>query len=138
MAVQDMLKSVSDNIGQTATVNTVFGEPKVLDHRALIPIALVTGGFGAGGGEGKRPADEQGRQEEGSGGGGGGGFVVRPLAVLEVADGQTRLIPILDMTKVILAGIGILGTALFMLGRSMGKPNKIPKQHLRSRRSCFG
>ena len=121
MAVQDMLKSVSENIGTRATVNTVFGEPRVMDGRALIPIAVVTGGFGAGGGEGKRPSDQDGAQEEGSGGGGGGGFMVRPLAVLEVADGQTKLIPILDMTKVILAGIGILGTALFMLGRAMGK-----------------
>lgn len=121
MAIQDMLKSVSDNIGTRATVNTVFGEPRVMDGRALIPIAMVAGGFGAGGGEGKRPSLEEGTQEEGSGGGGGGGFAVRPLAVLEVADGQTKLIPILDMTKVILAGIGILGTALFMLSRSMGK-----------------
>ncbi len=130
MAVQDMLKSVTDNIDHVATVNTVFGEPRVMDGRALIPVALVVGGYGAGGGEGKRPAAEEGQQEEGFGGGGGGGFAVRPLAVLEVTDGQTRIIPILDMTKVILAGIGILGTALFMLGRSMGKQNKLPKNHV--------
>ncbi len=124
MAIQDVIKSVSDNVGHVATVNTVFGEARVMDHRALIPVALVTGGFGAGGGEGKRPAQEEGKRQEGSGGGGGGGFIVRPLAVLEVSENQTRLIPILDMTKIILAGFGILGAGLFVLGRSMGKSER--------------
>lgn len=124
MAIQDMIKSVSDNVGHVATVNTVFGEPRVMDHRALIPVALVTGGFGAGGGEGKMPSADGQPVQEGSGGGGGGGFIVRPLAVLEVSEDQTRLIPILDMTKIIMAGFGILGAALFVLGRSMGRSER--------------
>lgn len=124
MAIQDVIKSVSDNIGHVATVKTVFGEPRVMDHRALIPVAIVTGGFGAGGGEGKTPVTEGQPVQEGSGGGGGGGFVVRPLAVLEVSEAQTKLIPILDLTKIILAGFGILGAGLFVLGRSMGRSER--------------
>lgn len=129
MAIHEMIKSVSDNISTAATVNTVFGEARVMDHRALIPVALVTGGFGAGGGEGKRPIEEEGMQAEGSGGGGGGGFIVRPLAVLEVSEDQTRLIPILDMTKIILTGFGILGAALFMMGRAIGKSERKHRGH---------
>lgn len=120
MAVQDMLKNISDRIGTIATVNTVFGEPRVMNNRGIIPIALVMGGFGAGGGEGKRPAGEQG-EEEGSGGGGGGGFAIRPLAVLEVTDEQTRLIPILDMTKIILASLGLIGGGLFIMAKLKAK-----------------
>jgi uncharacterized spore protein YtfJ len=122
MAVQEMLKNLSDRIGGIATVNTVFGEPRVMNHRAVIPVALVTGCFGAGGGEGKMPAGEKG-QQEGSGGGGGGGFMVRPLAVLEVTEQQTRLIPILDMTKIILAGMGLIGGVLFMMAKLKAKAN---------------
>lgn len=117
MAVVDVLKNISDRVSGIASVNTVFGEPRVLNNRAIIPVGLVTGGFGAGGGEGKQPAGEQG-MEEGSGVGGGGGFSVRPLAVLEVTDEQTRLIPILDMTKIIMAGFGIVAGIIFMKAKS--------------------
>jgi uncharacterized spore protein YtfJ len=117
MAIDDMLKSISDRIGSVATVNTAFGEPRVMDHRALIPVALVVGGFGGGGGEGKMAAGEDGQPQEGSGGGGGGGFAVRPLAVLEVTDQQTRIIPILDLTKIILASMGLIGGMLFVLAK---------------------
>ena len=121
MAVQDIVKNISDRIGSVATVNTAFGEPRVMEHRALIPVALVVGGFGGGGGEGKMAAGEDGQPQEGSGGGGGGGFAVRPLAVLEVTDQQTRIIPILDLTKIILASMGLLGGMLFMIARRRGK-----------------
>ena len=117
MAIDEMLKSISERIGSVATVNTAFGEPRVMDHRALIPVALVMGGFGGGGGEGKTATGEEGKPREGSGGGGGGGFAVRPLAVLEVTDQQTRIIPILDVTKIILASMGLIGGTLFMLAR---------------------
>ena len=117
MAIEDMLKSISDRIGSVATVNTAFGEPRVMEHRALIPVALVMGGFGGGGGEGKMAAGEDGKPREGSGGGGGGGFAIRPLAVLEVTEQQTRIIPILDLTKIILASMGLIGGTLFMYAR---------------------
>jgi uncharacterized spore protein YtfJ len=89
----------------------------VQNGRAIIPVAAVIGGFGAGGGEGKMPATEHG-QHEGSGGGGGGWFMLRPLAVLEVTDQQTRLIPILDLTKIILASLGLVGGGIWMLAKS--------------------
>ena len=117
MAIEGMLKNISDRIGSVATVNTAFGEPRVMEHRALIPVALVVGGFGGVGGEGTMPAGEDGKQQQGSGGGGGGGFAVRPLAVLEVTEQQTRIIPILDVTKIILASMGLVGGVLFMFAR---------------------
>lgn len=116
MAIQDMLKSISERIGSTATVHTVFGEPLVIHNRAIIPVAMVVGGFGAGGGEETMPA-EDGCEQHGDGGGGGGGFAVRPLAFLEVTDERTRLIPVFDMTKVLLASIGLVGGALVLASR---------------------
>lgn len=121
MAIEEMLKNIADRVGAVATVNTAFGEPRVMDHRALIPVALVVGGFGGGGGEGTMPAGEEGKQQQGSGGGGGGGFAVRPLAVLEVSEQQTRIIPILDMTKIILATMGLIGGTLFLFARKRAR-----------------
>ncbi len=120
MAVQDVLKAISDRIGGITTVNTVFGEPKVMNHRAIIPVALVMGGFGACGGEEKRPSSEQ-AQEEGSSGGGGGGFAIRPLAVLEVSEEQTRLIPVLDLTKILLAAMGLIGGSIWIISKTIAK-----------------
>ncbi len=116
MTIQDMINTISDRIVGATTVDTAFGEPRVMNNRAIIPIALVAGGCGAGGGEGKRPNGE-GTQEEGSGGGGGGGFAVRPLAVLEVTDQQTRVIPILDVTRIVLAAFGLIGGCMWMHNR---------------------
>ena len=114
MAVHEMLRSISDRIGSAATVDTVFGEPRVLHDRAIIPVAMVVGGFGAGGGECTMPSEEG---HHGNGSGGGGGFAVRPLAFLEVTNERTKLIPVLDVTRVILASIGLLGGTLFMLAK---------------------
>lgn len=114
MAVQDILTAVSDRIGGAAKVDTVFGEAKVMDGRAIIPVAAVLGGFGAGGGEGKMPTCDDGQTQEGSGGGGGGWFLVRPLAMIEVTPSETKLIPVLDMTRIILAALGLLSGGLIM------------------------
>ena len=119
MAVQDMLNGISDKIGGIANVNTVFGEPRVLNNRAIIPVALVAGGFGVGGNEGSLPPSEGETGEQTfSAGGSGGGFAVRPLAFLEVTDQQTKLIPVLDMTKIILAGMGLLGGMIWAISKS--------------------
>jgi uncharacterized spore protein YtfJ len=123
MPIQDIINAVSDRIGAVATVNTAFGEPRVMDHKAIIPVAMVVGGFGAGGGEGKMPGDEE-SSTEGNGGGGGGGFGIRPLAVLEVSDHGTRIIPVLDYTKIILAGIGLIGGFMWMMARRRGREPK--------------
>lgn len=123
MAIQEILQSITDRMSAIATVNTVFGEPRVMHNRAIIPIAIVAGGFGAGGGEGKCGADQEGQQQEGNGGGGGGGFAVRPLAVLEVTDTGTHLIPIMDLTRITIAVLGLVGGAFWMMGKLKAKSN---------------
>jgi uncharacterized spore protein YtfJ len=127
MAIQDMLQGIADRMSAIATVSTVFGEARVMNGRAIIPVALVCGGFGGGGGEGKCPPTEVSEQkmcQEGSGGGGGGGFTVRPLAVLEVTDGGTKLIPILDVTKIVLASLGFMGGMMWMIGKRRARAER--------------
>jgi uncharacterized spore protein YtfJ len=90
-----------------------------MNNRALIPVAMISGGFGAGAGEGNMPGnDETAQSGSGGGGGGGGCFNVRPLAVLEVTDAGTKFIPIMDMTKITLALFGLISGALWMAAKS--------------------
>lgn len=112
MGVQEMVHSVAERVASVATVNTVFGDPKILNGRAIIPIAMVAGGFGAGG-ESLEDSEATSRTN----GGGGGGYGVRPIAILEVSDSGTRLIPVMDTTKIVLAGIGLLGGFIWTVAR---------------------
>ncbi|MCE5198454.1 hypothetical protein LLG39_05710, partial [bacterium] len=82
----------------------------------IIPIATVCTGFGFGGGEGKQARENEPAQE-GTGGGGGGGMRTKPLAVLEVTDEETKLIPVIDVTRVVLASLMFAGMATCMITR---------------------
>ncbi len=98
----------------------MFGEPREIGDKTIIPVAAVAYGFGAGagGGSGERPGHD-GVEAIGSGGGGGGGGGVRvqPIGVLEVTAEETRLVPILDWTRIITTGLTFFG--LWMLLRAL-------------------
>lgn len=92
-----------DRIKGSAKVEVVYGEPREIGEKTIIPVAVVAYGFGAGagGGKGERPGGDGaiGR------GGGGGGVRVQPIGVLEVTADETRMVPIFDWTRIITTGI---------------------------------
>ncbi|HEU4760413.1 MAG TPA: spore germination protein GerW family protein [Dehalococcoidia bacterium] len=106
--VSDLL----DRIRGSARVEVVYGEAKEIGDKTIIPVAVVAYGFGAGAGGGTSPIGE------GSGGGGGGGGVVRvqPVGVLEVTQDDTRLVPVLDWTRIVTTAITFLGLWLVVRG----------------------
>jgi uncharacterized spore protein YtfJ len=118
MAVHEIFKSITERLGGAATVDTVFGAPHVLHNRAIIPVALVIGGFAAGGAESAPPPKEEAESHR-TCGGGTGGFVVRPLAFIDVSDEGAKLVPIIDTTKLLLASLGLLGGTLVLVSRLM-------------------
>lgn len=106
-----------------AAVKAVFGEPVEVRGRTVVPVAEVRYGFGMGmgrGGHHEREADgEEGSAgARGGGGGGGGGASIRPLAVLEITDRETKVTPVVDVTRIALAGIGLAAWAVFWIGRA--------------------
>jgi len=118
MAVQDLVRNISESVSMSANVNAVFGESRTVGNKTIIPIAVIGMGFGAGGGEGKATAEEgEAATPQGSGGGGGGGSVARPLAIVEVTEGETKIIPIIDLNKVVLTSIMVGGCITGMLIR---------------------
>jgi len=92
MEVQAILQQISENLMNKASVNTVFGEPVVVEGKKVIPVAKVGCGFGGGGGGmNKRESTQDGRPQAG-GGGGGGGFRAVPVGVVEITPNTTRFI----------------------------------------------
>jgi uncharacterized spore protein YtfJ len=99
----DVLGRLS-RINEQATVKTAFGDPIHENGRTIIPVAAVAYGFGFGGGRGRGEAEESGGGT-GEGAGGAGGVSVRPIAILEIRGEETKVRPVLDVTRLILAGI---------------------------------
>jgi len=115
VAIKELLESIAERVGR-AGVSMVFGEPHVVRTRTVIPVASVSFGFGGGGGE---SAHDEGDQPASSGGGGGGGGKATPVAVIEVSDEGTHVLPIVDITRIRLAGFACLALGLWVLGRAL-------------------
>ena len=118
-------------VADKANVNAVFGEPKEVQGRVLIPVAEVSYGFGMGWGSGSTECtcecddeacccgeeeaatetcccdEEEGAGSGGEGGGGGSGARVRPLAYIEVGPEGAKVVPIQDEQKIALMGIAM-------------------------------
>jgi len=126
MHIEEIAKQVG-LIHERGRAETVFGEPKTIGARTVIPVAKVSVKFGFGLGQGKQAgsaAKEEG-QQEGVGGGGGGVMSVEPVALIEMKDDRIALHPVVDWGKVIkiaglVAGIGLVLLALSSLQRRKG------------------
>ena len=65
--------------------------------------------FGGGAGAGVNPSGNGASEQVGRGSGGGGAVRVLPVGVLEVTDDETRLVPVLDWTRIITTSLTVFG-----------------------------
>jgi uncharacterized spore protein YtfJ len=114
MFLDDLQKRFSD-MQSKAGAKAVFGDPIELDGRKVIPVASVAYGFGMGGGMG--PKKEEG--EAPGGGGGGGGMRIRPVALIEVADGKVKVEPIIDVNRLALMALCVAAWSVFWATRTI-------------------
>ena len=126
--IDAMLESLAD-LRARANANAVFGNPVTAEGRTVIPVAKVAYGFGMGAGremmvkEAEAEEAEESQEEEDSDNGGvaGGGMMARPLAVIEVTPGGSRVKPVIDEQRLALAG-GLLGAwIVFWLAHALVK-----------------
>ncbi len=108
---QNTLSEMLERIRASARVELVYGEERKVGDKMLIPIAAIAYTFGAGAGGGTAPASNghDGGEAPMGGGGGGGAVRVQPVGVLEVDGDETRLVPILDCTRIITTGLTVFG-----------------------------
>ncbi len=117
LAGQRIVNELVERIKGSAKVEVVYGEPREIGEKTIIPVAAVVYGFGAGAGGGGAGPGGDGAIGSGGGGGGGGGVRVHPVGVLEVTADETRLVPILDWTRIITTGLTFFG--LWMIVRAL-------------------
>ena len=115
----------------TADVSVVYGEPIQHEDTLIIPTAEVLAGlgFGFGSGSGNSPEGTDQKPAEGSGfgGGGGGRILSRPVAVVVASPEGVRVEPVIDITKIALAGLTALGFMVGMMFRMTSRRRSFPE-----------
>jgi uncharacterized spore protein YtfJ len=107
---ESMIGGILERIRATARVELVYGEERKVGEKTLIPVAAVAYSFGGGAGGGTASHNGHGEESGVGGGGGGGGMVrVQPVGVLEVDGDETRLVPIVDWTRIITTALTAFG-----------------------------
>lgn len=112
--IEEMLERLS--------ARAVFGEPIREGDAILIPVANVAYGFGYGVGSGRGVADEgepEARPVEGGGSGGGGGGRARPQGYIRVDAKGARYEPMVDPTRISLAGILMIMWSVFWIAQTV-------------------
>jgi uncharacterized spore protein YtfJ len=99
-----------DKLYAATQPGAVFSPPVVAgDHTVITASEVVAaGGFGFG---------QTTTGEGGAGGGGGGGSTARPVAAISIGPDGVKVQPIVDATKIALAGITAWASIVFMLVR---------------------
>jgi uncharacterized spore protein YtfJ len=101
----------------------VFGEPIREGDVTVVPVAEVrfTFGYGYGSGRGRGEETEGGPStaQEGSGGGSGAGGRASAKGYVRISADDVRFEPVLDVTRLALAGIAFAAWSVFWIGRAM-------------------
>ena len=126
MSAKELIEGAVEQLRNSASVKTVYGDPIVVDGKTVIPVAKVAYGFGAGHGSGtheKKTPDGK-APVEGEGEGAGGGVAAKPVGVVEITSQETKFVQFgapkkLMITALVGAGLGV-GLGL-LLGRKFSK-----------------
>lgn len=112
------IEKMVDRLG----VNAVFGEPVQEGGVTVVPVAEVRFGFGYGYGSGqdRGEGEEAGStKSEGSGGGSGAAGRASAKGYVRISAGEVRFEPLVDVTRVALAGIALAAWSVFWIGRTL-------------------
>ncbi len=126
MNITDVVRSIGETIGATATVRTVFGEPVTAGQRLVLPVATIRYSFGGGGGSGPEDGSEE-PKKRGGGGGGGGHVVARPCGVVDVTPDGVRFLYYQEP-----ALIAAAVAAGFVVGWAFGRRRRVSKSASKS------
>ena len=118
MALDKMFDSI-EGLRGTACADATLGEPEAFEGKVLIPVAAVSTGFGLGFGRSGVTEQEEDDSSADTGGGAGGSAKARPLAIIEVTAADTVVRPVVDETKIALAGIAMGAWVIFWVGATV-------------------
>jgi uncharacterized spore protein YtfJ len=112
-----------EGLSRLVGIERVFGKPEQVGDKTILPVAAVSwsGGMGFGKGQETKKEDPNQNGRSGQGGGGGGKVRMRPVAVVEITAAETRIVPILDRTRIILAGMVLVAWNVFWVAYTVRK-----------------
>ncbi len=123
--VLEPIEQMIDRLG----VSSVFGEPYKEGDTTVIPVASVTVGFGYGygggpgaatGGEDTEAGEPAAEPSETAGGAGGGaGGSAKPQGYLRITPNDATYEPIVDQSKIAIAGIFMSAWSVFWIARAI-------------------
>lgn len=126
----EMYQDTMEEFLAAADVRVVYGEPIMHEDTMIIPTAEVLCGLGFGVGSGtgvsNDPNSENPSKGAGSGGGGGGRILSRPVAVVVASSEGVRVEPVVDITKIALAGLTAVGFMIGMMFRMSSRKHALP------------
>ncbi len=125
---QEQSNKVMERLFAAAQPGAVYGQPVVSGNYTIITASEIAAGGGFGSGFGVGPPDASSSAQTGTsqaagamgragGGGGGGGSSGRPVAVIVIGPDGVQIKPIVDVTKLAIAGITAWGAMAIMLRR---------------------
>ena len=127
----ELFQNTMEEFLAAADVRVVYGEPIQHEDTLIIPTAEVLCGMGFGVGSGSGTSAEQNpekpSQGSGIGGGGGGRILSRPVAVVVASPEGVRVEPVVDITKIALAGLTALGFMVGMMFRMSSGRRALPE-----------
>ena len=112
------IEKMVDELG----VGAVFGEAIREGGVTVVPVAEVRFAFGYGYGSGRGGREEpegKPRMDEGGGGGSGAGGRASAKGYIRISSDEARFEPVLDVTRLALAGIALAAWSVFWIGRVM-------------------
>ncbi len=122
LAGERIVSDLMERVKGAARVEAVYGESRQIGDKTIIPVALVSYAVGAGAGGGRAPSHNGEGPASGGGGGGGSAVRVHPVGVLEITAEETRLVPVLDWTRIAVRAVTLLG--LWMVVRALTRPRR--------------
>jgi hypothetical protein len=112
------------SVREALSARQVFGEPVERDGVTVIPAATVIGGGGGGGGT-KGPGEgDAGADEAATGAGMGFALVGWASGAFEIREGRVAWRPTLDVTRILLAGLGVALVAGLGILTALGGPSR--------------
>jgi uncharacterized spore protein YtfJ len=117
------IEKMVDRLG----VGAVFGEPIREGGVTVVPVAEVRFGYGYGYGSGRGRVEETEdgpSTDEGSEGGSGAGGRASAKGYLRISADDVRFEPVLDVTRLALAGIAFAAWSVFWIGKTIRAVSK--------------
>lgn len=115
----ELMKTIRENLERTANIKAVFGEPSTHGDVTIIPVARTKISGGGGGGQGEDESDATKPAQKGSGLGIGIRVSTTPVGYIRIQDNEAEFVPIMDNSKLAMAGIVAGGVLVMALASAM-------------------